>query len=213
MQKIVIFDWGGVVLNHENNCEQIYKATVRLIRHFNKDISEEEILENWTFRNSLGHHAGTLNDEKSIKDWVNTLEKVMNIDVEFEVFKEKYEEEFGKVEHYKEVVEYIHSLKDKCKIGILSNLNAFDRKRIDEHMDFKKFDYVFLSFEIGIKKPDREVYEYVSDKLKVAPENILFIDDKIINIKAAESCGWKTCNTYGYELEKIKEAVNKFLQD
>lgn len=213
MEKVIIFDWGGVVVNHENDRKQTMEATIRLIRRFNKNISEKDILEKWTYRNSSGVHAGKLNDEKDIRDWIDRLERIMEIDVPFEVFKEAYEEEFEKVEHYEEVVEYIHSLKDKCKIAILSNLNAFDRKRINAHMNFEKFDYVFLSFEIGMKKPDKQIYEYVLDKLKVSPEDILFVDDKLVNIEAAQKCGWKTCNAFGYELEKIKEEVDKFLKD
>ena len=51
--------------------------------------------------------------------------------------------------------------------------------------DLSKFDYVYLSFEIGIRKPDRKIYEYVLNDLKTLPENILFIDDDTNNILTA----------------------------
>lgn len=213
MDKIVIFDWGGVVESHENNFQDINNAIVRLIKNFNKGLSKEEIISKWTDETTKGDCIGYINDEESIRDWVDLIQKNMNIDVPFEEFKIKYEEEFSKVKYYKEVVEYAHSLKDKCKIGILSNLHPFDKKRIDEQYNLDMFDYVFLSFEIGMLKPDHKVYQYVINKLKVDPKNILFIDDDCKNIFGAKECGLNTCQAFGYELDKIKKAVDKFLNN
>ena len=136
----------------------------------------------------------------------------MNINIRFEEFKRLYEEELSSVKYYKDVVEYAHSLKDKCKIAILSNLMSFDRKRIDSQFNLSKFDYIYLSFEIGLRKPDKKIYEYVLNDLKVLPENIMFIDDDTNNILMAKECGWNTCQAYGYELDKIKKNVEQFLK-
>ena len=54
---------------------------------------------------------------------------------------------FDKVDYYKDVVEFEKSLKNKCYIGILSNLNIYDKDRIDKQLGLKDYDYVFLSFE------------------------------------------------------------------
>lgn len=213
MSKIVIFDWGGVVESHENNNQELKEARVRLIKSLNKSIDEEEILAKWTNKNSAGVHIGKTNDIEVIQDWVKTLTKAMNVDISFEEFKIKYQEEFAKVSFYKSVVEYAHSLKRRCNIGILSNLGPFDKARIDMQMNLKMFDYVFLSFEIGMRKPDKEVYEYVLKKLQVKPEDVLLIDDDLNNVIGAEKCGFQTCNACGYELFKMKEAVDEFLSD
>ena len=121
------------------------------------------------------------------------------------------EEELSTVKYYNDVVEFAHSLKDRCKIAILSNLTPFDKKRINDQYDLNKFDYVYLSFEIGLKKPNKDIYKYVLNNLKIEPKEILFIDDDTNNILAAKECGWNTCQAYGYELDKIKTAVYEFL--
>lgn len=211
MRKVVIFDWGGVVESHENNLQELNKAIVRTIRKFNRYLSDNEILERWTIKNSKGILIGATNREQDIKDWVDTIEKNMNIHVTFEEFRKAYEEETSSIKYYKNVVEYVHSLKDRCEIAILSNLTPFDKKRINKQYDLSQFNYVYLSFEIGMRKPDEKVYKYVLNDLKIAPNQILFIDDDIENISTAKNCGWNTCQAFGYEIYKIKQSVENFL--
>lgn len=47
VNKVVIFDWGGVVENHENDLQDLKEAKIHLIKSFNADISEEDILAGW----------------------------------------------------------------------------------------------------------------------------------------------------------------------
>ena len=62
-----------------------------------------------------------------------------------------------------------------------------------------------------MRKPNRDIYEYVLSDLGVKPEQILFIDDDSQNILMAKQCGWNTCQAQGFELDKIKESVDQFL--
>lgn len=211
MEKVVIFDWGGVVESHENKMENLRNAKIRLLKRFNENLSDEEFLNGWPTTTSEGISLSVENNPTLLNDWYNLLAKNMNINVPFQEFKEAYEEEMSSVKYYRNVVEYAHSLKDKCKIAILSNLIFLDKKRIDEQYNLSKFDKVYLSFEIGMRKPNKEIYEYVTNDLETNPENILFIDDDEKNILMAQKCGWNTCQAHGYELDKIKKEVEKFL--
>ena len=211
MEKVVIFDWGGVVESHEDNLQELKNAKIKVIRRFNKTLSDEDILNGWTDRTSDDIKVGTVSDENVINEWISLVQKNMNINVSIEEFKRAYEEELASIKYYKDVVEYAHSLKGRCKIAILSNLLPIDKKRIDDQYDLSKFDNIYLSFEIGMSKPDRRVYEYVLNDLGVAAEDILFIDDDINNILMAKEYGWNTCHACGYELEKIKQTVESFL--
>lgn len=117
-----------------------------------------------------------------------------------------------KVDFYKEVVEFIHSLKDKCYIGILSNLGYLDKKRINYQVDLNKFDYTWLSFELECRKPNPKIYEMVENECHLNSNHILLIDDTKENIEIAKKRGWNTCQAFGYELDKIKEFVLEFLE-
>ena len=213
MSKVIIFDWGGVVESHENNLQDLKEAKIRMIKKLNSNLSDEEILAGWTDKTSTGILMGANNDPENIKDWVNLVQYNMGIRISFDEFKRLYEEELSSVKYYKEVVDFAHSLKNRCKIAILSNLMPFDKKRIDNQYDLDEFDYVYLSFEIGLKKPDKQIYEYVLNDLKIDANDILFIDDDTDNISMAKECGWNTCQAFGYELDKIKKSVEEFLKE
>lgn len=211
MNKVVIFDWGGVVESHEDNQKELNQARISLIRQYNSALSDEEILSRFVQTTREGVMIGAVHEEEKICDWVSLLEEKMEIQVPYEEFKRQYEKAFSNISYYHDVVSYAHSLKRRCKIAILSNLGPFDRKRIDSQYDLGQFDFVYLSFEIGLRKPDRRVYEYVENDLNIEPKNILLIDDVEENIEVANQFGWHTCQAFGYELDKIKNAVEKFL--
>ncbi len=52
-----------------------------------------------------------------------------------------------------------------------------------------RFDHHTWSCELGIAKPDPEIYRWTCRKLGVLPADSLFLDDKPENIKAAEQVG------------------------
>ncbi len=52
------------------------------------------------------------------------------------------------------------------------------------------FDSMVLSFEIGIRKPDRAIYEHCLTVAGCAASECLFLDDIPVNVEAARACGW-----------------------
>lgn len=54
---------------------------------------------------------------------------------------------------------------------------------------FKSFDRVFCSYEMGVRKPEREAFEAVLDWLALPPENVAFVDDRVENVCAANKLG------------------------
>ena len=53
------------------------------------------------------------------------------------------------------------------------------------------FDPLMTSSEIGLRKPERTAYELALQKLKLKPEQCIFIDDKRSNLDPAEQMGMK----------------------
>ena len=43
---------------------------------------------------------------------------------------------------------------------------------------------------VGMRKPNPAIYALTQERLGVAPEEILFIDDLDVNIAAAKTAGW-----------------------
>lgn len=51
------------------------------------------------------------------------------------------------------------------------------------------FERLFLSFELGVRKPDPAAFEAVADRLGIAPDRILFFDDTVENVAGARAAG------------------------
>lgn len=54
------------------------------------------------------------------------------------------------------------------------------------------FDVVIESSVEGVRKPDPEIYAIACERLGVAPENVIFLDDLGINLKPARAMGMRT---------------------
>jgi len=54
-----------------------------------------------------------------------------------------------------------------------------------------EFDQFFVSGHLGVTKPDPGIYEIVEARCGVAPERLLFTDDRADNIAAARARGWQ----------------------
>lgn len=76
-------------------------------------------------------------------------------------------------------------------MGILSNTTSVMHSAVDELCDMSYFDYQFLSCEIGMEKPSKEIFEHVAEKLPHQKHEILFIDDRLSNVNAAKNFGIK----------------------
>ncbi|HOT15996.1 MAG TPA: HAD family phosphatase, partial [Bacteroidales bacterium] len=91
-------------------------------------------------------------------------------------------------------------LKNKYNTFLLSNTNEihleyFFRMIYDVHKvnQFESlFNKAYYSCRIGMRKPDREIYEFVLKDSGLKAEESLFIDDTSINLIPAEEVGIKT---------------------
>lgn len=61
------------------------------------------------------------------------------------------------------------------------------------------FEETFLSFKMGIVKPDLAAYRVAIDRFNVKPERIFFVDDNLINVEAAWKLGLKADCVKGFE--------------
>ena len=77
------------------------------------------------------------------------------------------------------------------RIGFLSNANAFHWfTHFEASPLIGAFEYRFLSFELGMVKPDLDVFRVVADRLPVPPERVLFLDDNDVNVEGAVAAGF-----------------------
>ena len=54
------------------------------------------------------------------------------------------------------------------------------------------FDTVIESCEVGMRKPEPEIYTHTLEKLKMAASDVVFLDDIGSNVAAANKLGIQT---------------------
>jgi len=68
----------------------------------------------------------------------------------------------------------------------------------------QRFDKLFFSCRLGVKKPQPELYQRVTTELGLAPASLLLVDDQQANIDAAHAAGWQAeLYSFGDDLAEI----------
>ena len=89
-----------------------------------------------------------------------------------------------------ELVDMLPSLRERYKLGLLSNANDDLRAMLTERWQIAdRFDDLIISAEVGLMKPDRRIYELAAARLGVQPDEVMFFDDMSINVEGARLTG------------------------
>ncbi len=85
------------------------------------------------------------------------------------------------------------------RLFMLSNTNSIMMEYIANRMFRKQgltvddyFDRLFLSYEMGMAKPDPEIFEAMICRTGIDPSCSLFIDDSPSNVETARALGFRT---------------------
>jgi putative hydrolase of the HAD superfamily len=88
--------------------------------------------------------------------------------------------------------ELVAETAEHVAVAMLSNMNAVHWERsVSTWPLIKRFDHVFMSFQLGMIKPDADVFAHVADTLAIDPQEILFVDDNVINVEGARAAGFQ----------------------
>jgi epoxide hydrolase-like predicted phosphatase len=174
--KAVIFDFGGVLTTNITSrfTYALYRGTkyhrkpepkafLNILHKFSKGkISEREFFEKTS--KIIGK------DEKKIRDvWQGILHK------------SKYR---------KEMFILIEKLRENgYKVAVLSNTNPTHQQHYSKRGDYDHFHVKILSNLVGYRKPSKAIYKLALRKLKIRPEEAVFIDDLKRNILPARRIG------------------------
>lgn len=70
------------------------------------------------------------------------------------------------------------------------------------------FDRLFISCEMGCMKPELAYYQAIEKQLACRNGEILFWDDTLAHVKAAQACGWQAEQYTGFD--PFIETINKY---
>ena len=94
-----------------------------------------------------------------------------------------------------ETSDYLADLKSQYPLYLLSNTSKIhsDLFLSTQYPNFNLFDAftnIHLSFEMGLVKPDANIYQQVCDLNNLHNHQIVFFDDNALNVEAANNFGW-----------------------
>ena len=93
----------------------------------------------------------------------------------------------------KDFYAFAHATRGKYKLGLLSNdvshWNAYLRQRFALN---PLMDAITVSGDIGIAKPNPQIFAHMAEKLGVPPSACLLVDDAPYNVLAAQAAGMQS---------------------
>lgn len=119
------------------------------------------------------------------------------------------------------IIDTLRKLQEKgVKIGLISNADMIDSKHWDKSPLAEFFDVAIFSHNVGILKPELEIYRLAMNMLNMKPEESIFIGDGGSDeLYGAKSIGMKTIFTEYLEckssdkIEKIKLHADYHIKD
>lgn len=184
MIKNILFDMGGVIFNQDT--DQAFKRFKEAGVDIDKYLGKYE--QQGCF---LDLEMGRIGKEEFCKK----MEEITGRDsVSTEEAAHCWQGFFKDVPIYK--LKALEELRKHYHIGLLSNTNPFMMELTDSPAFSEEgkpisdyFDSMFLSCEMKLYKPSKEIYLEVLRRDGMKPEETLFVDDSKRNIEGAESVG------------------------
>jgi putative hydrolase of the HAD superfamily len=186
--KAVIFDFGNVIINID--IPRTFQAFASLTGK-RQAVIEKLVIENQLFRR---YESGQFTDIE--------FREIVRQTVGFPLSDNEVDKAWNSLllDIPQERIDLLKEIRKKYPIYLLSNTNgihieasnAYLKKTFGlKHLD-ELFDQLFLSYEIGMWKPDTEIYQHVLDTIKLKPQEVLFLDDNHHNIQSANALGIQT---------------------
>tara|TARA_R110002050_G_scaffold74772_5_gene160212 strand:- start:26255 stop:26866 length:612 start_codon:yes stop_codon:yes gene_type:complete len=182
MIKTIIFDFGNVFINLD-----IEGAIERMLDSLKIDAFSEEMIAFNSF-----YEQGLISTNEFIDFYSKNFPKLSKeelIDLWNFMLKDFPEHR----------LDFLKTLKKskKYKLILLSNTNELHINWIKENVslyhDFKNcFDAFYLSQEIHLRKPNKDIFEFVLNENNLKASECLFIDDNQDNINTANTLKIKT---------------------
>jgi epoxide hydrolase-like predicted phosphatase len=176
--RAIIFDLGGVLLRTHD-----FTSREQLAARLGKTRQE---LERLVFTGPDNNRAQR--GEIALSEhWKNVLASLELDEDQLESF----QAEFWRGDFLDEdLVDYVRGLRGRYRTALLSN--AFDDLRdllcntwkIDD-----AFDVIIISAEERMMKPDARIYHLAAERLGVKPQEAVFVDDLIYNVRGARDAG------------------------
>jgi len=137
-------------------------------------------------------------------DFLKHLNAELGISINIETFKTLWNSILG--ETVPGVEKILNRLATRYPLWTLTNSNESHIDYFKTHYPWhKEFQAVLTSFELGCRKPEKEIYQKLIGIVGVKAQEILFVDDRLENVEGARALGIQAelCSHTPRDLPKI----------
>lgn len=186
--KAIIFDAGGVLHSSENH--HMYEDIKKML-----GISDEQFEQHYPELVELAV-VGDITEDEFWQRFMMATGSKAQLPSE-SLFKRHYKKRF---KAHVDVLNVVKKLKaEGYKVAVLSDTIPSHYQVNQEYGLYDDFPIQTFSFQVGVKKPDESIYTMTLDKLGCKPSEAIFIDDKQVNVVAAEKIGIHGIQFTGFE--------------
>ena len=175
--KAIFFDLGGVIVRTEDKTPR-----TNLAIEFNMTYEE---MDKFVFECKTAALA-SIGKITEREHWLDVTRRLKVSEIEMPRIREAF---FTGDQIDQTIISLLRSLRKTHRTGLISN--AWDDLRgwiISRKID-DAFDFLTISAEFGVAKPDARIYEYALKQLSVEADQAIFVDDVEKNITACEALG------------------------
>ena len=185
MDKAVLLDLGGVVLDIDFHRVFASWAT-------DSGVDKSLFYEKWTLDDAYkSQEIGGI----SFQEYSAHLSKTLNISMSDSNWQKGWNTLW--VGAYASVVELLPQLAQQYKLCAFSNTNATHAASFNQHFkaELGHFETLYLSQEIGCRKPNTQAFLTVCESMGYAPQDVVFLDDTLENVRGAKDAGLEAYHT------------------
>lgn len=173
---LVVFDVGGVLVQL-TGLPQLIEWT---------GLNPDELRERW-----LGMEAVRA-FESGLQTWEQFAPRVLGelkIPLSVEEFRREMQGWMNDL--FPEVGPIVRAVKRRHLVACLCNMNPVQWPAVRDQLGIGAlFEHQFVSYELGLVKPDLPIYQYVAEKMGVPSERVVYFDDSRPNVEGAQRAGW-----------------------
>lgn len=174
MIKCIFFDVGGVLIDH-------------VFTYLFHEIVKNNDIDYYYFTDLIkADYNDTLNGKISETELFEKIIKQFNLKEDLSIINSEVDNLFIPLK----TLEIVDKLKGNYKLGVISDMGRDWAKERVEKLDLNsRFEEIIFSSDVGVRKPNKKIFQYALNKFDFKPAECLFIDDQQKNIDGAKAVG------------------------
>jgi putative hydrolase of the HAD superfamily len=193
--RAIFFDHGGVIVRTEYQVPRQHLA-----ERLNMEYDD---IVHIVFDSPSGGQA-TVGAITAAQHWETVLKRLRLPKTEVQTVRNEF---FGGDVLDHELVDTLRDLRSSYFVGLISNAWDDLREYIIANKYDDAFEHMVISAEVGVAKPNAKIFQIALEQAGVSPEEAVFVDDFIENIRGCQKLGM-----HGIHFRSPEQAMDELKQ-